>query len=242
MFDSLFIHIRRADASTGILYDRVVPFANITDFTIYPTLDTSQNQHFIQSYSELYRAAFLPAARLPFNPNELQNLINNMSIANTIDIGILHYKFNIMDTNVMLQKIYFDMDSVLREDTSVISSLYMEKTAFIATPLTKSIEEADVSFRIPDSLFFDNTGISIAEMFIDFDDGLGLRAVNFNAFISVSYPQEGLKTLIIKAILANGDTLITYAKLDYSSIPQHANQPSGHPYIENLIGDNAIIA
>jgi hypothetical protein len=65
MFDSLLIHISRTDASTGVLYDRVVPFANITDFTVYPTLDTSQKQYFIQSYSELYRAAFFLKLILP---------------------------------------------------------------------------------------------------------------------------------------------------------------------------------
>jgi len=59
-FDSVFQNISRADATTGILYERVVPFANLVNYnSIFNTVDTSNFTHFIQSYSELYRAAFI---------------------------------------------------------------------------------------------------------------------------------------------------------------------------------------
>jgi len=53
-FDYIFQNVSRVQATTGILYERVVPFANLTS----PNLDTSNYTHFIQAYSELYRAAF----------------------------------------------------------------------------------------------------------------------------------------------------------------------------------------
>lgn len=31
-FDSVFAHISRADATTGILYERVIPFGNLTHY------------------------------------------------------------------------------------------------------------------------------------------------------------------------------------------------------------------
>lgn len=31
-FDSVFFHISRADATSGILYERVLPFGNLTNF------------------------------------------------------------------------------------------------------------------------------------------------------------------------------------------------------------------
>lgn len=31
-FDSIISHISRADATTGILYNRVIPFSNVTSF------------------------------------------------------------------------------------------------------------------------------------------------------------------------------------------------------------------
>ena len=59
-FDNAFRNISRTDATTGVLYDRVVPFANLVNFNsnVEVAVDTSSFRHFIQSYSELYRASF----------------------------------------------------------------------------------------------------------------------------------------------------------------------------------------
>jgi len=60
MFDSVFSVVSRTQATTGILYERVVPFANLVNYnSIINPVDTSNFTHFIQSYSELYRAAFI---------------------------------------------------------------------------------------------------------------------------------------------------------------------------------------
>ena len=61
MFDSVFSVVSRTQATTGILYERVFPFANLVNYNsiFNPTVDTSNFTHFIQSYSELYRAAFI---------------------------------------------------------------------------------------------------------------------------------------------------------------------------------------
>jgi hypothetical protein len=75
-FDSVFQNINRADATTGILYERMVPFAQLNNFnsTVSP-VDTSNSKHFIQAYFELYNAAFDSTVRLPFNIDSLKSLI-----------------------------------------------------------------------------------------------------------------------------------------------------------------------
>ena len=42
MFDSLLFHIGKSDATTGILYDRIVPFAYLMKFTLSAS-DTSDD-------------------------------------------------------------------------------------------------------------------------------------------------------------------------------------------------------
>jgi hypothetical protein len=73
-FDNAFRNISRVEVTTGILYERVLPFARLYNFNsnIYPLVDTSNLDHFIQAYSELYEAAFLPSKTLPMNSDNVK--------------------------------------------------------------------------------------------------------------------------------------------------------------------------
>ena len=57
--DSLLQFLDKEAMQTDILYDRVVPFANLTE-----KVDSSNAEHFIQSWSELYRAYFNPTLKI----------------------------------------------------------------------------------------------------------------------------------------------------------------------------------
>ena len=161
-FDSVFINVSYTDATTGILYERSIPFAMLYNFnsSIAP-VDTSNSRRFIRGFSELYDAAFQPSARLPFNVDSLQSLIGNSG--NVVDIGILHYKFNSFDTLVAYQKLYLDTDSIPHEHTSITASLYTELTAFMASPLAETTMST-TTYRFRDILRFNNTGNSIVAL------------------------------------------------------------------------------
>ena len=61
-FDSVFAHISRADATTGILYERVLPFGNLTQYnSLEGNPDTRSFSHFLRAYNELCRATFQPS-------------------------------------------------------------------------------------------------------------------------------------------------------------------------------------
>ena len=233
-FDSVFQNISRADATTGILYNRSIPFAQLYNFNSSTSfVDTSNNKHFIRAYWELYNAAFQPSAKLSFDVDSLKTLLE--SSENTVDVGILHYKFNTFDSATAYQKLYFDIDSVLYEDTTISASLYLEQIAFIASPLKESIEMETI-FRFRDVLRFDNTGNSIVELWVDFDDGLGLQQIT-DSLITVIYSISGIKTLRFEAILYNGVRLIAYSVIDCMSQIYRAGTPntphSGWNYIDS---------
>jgi len=57
-FQEVFQHVNLNQLSTGILYDRVLPFSNITRYTL-PFLsqsDTCDYYQFVLAYDELYHA------------------------------------------------------------------------------------------------------------------------------------------------------------------------------------------
>jgi len=213
MFDEVFKNVSRTQATTGIIYERAVPFAQLQNFnSMVSSVDTSSSRHFMQGYFELYNAAFQSFAKLPFDVDSLRTML--VASGNIVDIGILHYKFNTIDSVVASQKLII-VDSVLvGEDTTITASLYLEKTAFVVSPLSSFSETDEVTFRFNNDFYFDNTGTSIASLMVDFDDGLGLRSVLVGSSVFVSYPSIGEKTLQFVATFSNGQTRTGYATIN----------------------------
>ena len=213
LFDSLFANISMADATTGLLYDRVVPFANLPAFNSNrnPNVDTIDASIFLQGYFELYNAAIDPAERPLHTVNELRNMIPKDT--NLINIGIVHYRYNTIDSGVAVQKLYFDEDSVLREDKSIEASLFVEDTIFLASPLVDRVEKGMLYYKVAGSNLFNNTGDEIEKITIDFDDGRGFRNVHVDEIISVNYPDTGTHILHFRIFLPGNRIYDAYSKI-----------------------------
>ena len=168
IFDTIFVNISRTEATTGILYDRVIPFSNLTGFS-GNNPDTVDMYRFLYGFHELYNAAFDTVKRLPFDGDSLENLIS--SNAGYVDIGILHYRFNVIDTSVAKQKLYFGQDSVLFENTTISASLYNETTVLLITPFIEEFYPRNLTFRFSSLFHFDNTSNPITQLQANFDDG-----------------------------------------------------------------------
>jgi len=242
-FDHVFRNVNKVDATTGILYERVIPFAQLHKFNskLLP-VDTSNCRHFFQAYLELYKANFLPVQNyFPFDVDSLKSLISNDT--KVVDIGILHFRFNTMDSAVAYQKLYFDADSVLHEDSTISVTLFVERTAFVASPLNKKVDIGTTTFRFKNLFRFDNTGNPILSLLVDFDDGNGLQTIT-DSLQTVTYT-DGKKTLYFEALLTNGDTLISYSTINcFSPFRGNPNNKSGWQYIDSIsfTGNNAIKA
>lgn len=225
-FDSIFVNISHAQATTGILYDRVVPFSNLTNYNsnTNSSVDTSNYSHFIQSYSELYRAAFINSARLPHTIDSFKEQAYNNTKSNKADIGILHYNFNIMDSVVGKAILTVDNNGLVIENQSLPlatgTSLYLQNTAFVAAPLSYEVfGTTGITFSFNNSFNFDNTGAALTLLRVDFGDGQGFRTVSMGNSVLVSYTLDGEKTLHFIAKYSNGQTFNAYSNINYSSIP-----------------------
>ncbi|MDR2927183.1 MAG: hypothetical protein LBV41_03110, partial [Cytophagaceae bacterium] len=235
-FDSVFVNVSRTQAATGILYERVVPFANLTNFdsNVNALVDTSNYRHFIQSYSELYRAAFISSARLPHTVESFKEQAKSSASSNIVDVGMLHYNFNVMDSVVGKAKLIFGSDGTVAENLAVKASMYLQKTAFVAAPLSASVVgAAGITFRFNSSFKFDNTGTQLTLLRVDFGDGQGLRTVSAGTAVLVSYSLSGKKTLRFVATYSNGQTFTAYATIYYDTVLRSAKgNTSGWAYTE----------
>ncbi|MDR1345904.1 MAG: GPI inositol-deacylase, partial [Bacteroidales bacterium] len=242
MFDSVFQHVSRAEATTGILYNRVLPFSGLYRFsTVRARQDTANAEVFKQACRELYEAAFIPAARLPFDADKLADAAGNLS--STVDIGILHCKYNVLNDTVIRQKLYWDADSVIRENRSVAASLYREETAFIVSPLAERMQGSSVTFCFKELLRFDNTGNPIAQLYANFGAGSGWQPVRLNSSVTVYYDSSRLYVMQFMAIFGNGDTAVTRSQVSIensSGGSKGVEQPSNWPWMDKYdkVSDN----
>ena len=226
IFDTIFVNVSRTDATTGVLYDRVIPISSLRQFS-GSNPDTANMYQFLYGFHELYNAAFDTTKRLPFDGDSLENLISNSAY---VDIGILHYRFNVIDTLVAKQKLYFGIDSVLFENTSVSASLYNETTVLLISPFKDALYENNVTFRFASLFHFDNTNNPITQLQVNFDDGNGWQTVGLNSTITVNYPMDGVYTLCFIATYSNGQSDTCYAKIISSSIQYAGSSCTAPPF------------
>ncbi|MBB1287302.1 hypothetical protein HRH25_23200 [Flavisolibacter sp. BT320] len=95
--------LNKSLVTSGILYDRVLPIADIGRFKAAINTDTSGPRHWLQSYFELYNAAYNPAGWLL--PDSLDKILDTLRYANAVPIGLLHYKYNVLDSNAYVDRL-----------------------------------------------------------------------------------------------------------------------------------------
>jgi len=194
--------------STNILYDRVMPIADIERYKAQENLyDTSSPRHLVQAYYELYNAAYNNTSWL--TPELLDSRLDtNKAETNAIPIGMLYYKYNTLDSNAYVDGL---VDSIgtgqLIDNPNRPRSPYFFNSTFIASPIIADnelfIEGENYTFYLDSAYFFKNENLTITQIRIDFGDGQGEWVVNdpFNS----STQARGFFSKIVKTI---GKTLL----------------------------------
>lgn len=157
---------------TGILYDRVFPFANADEYTGLPAftnIDTTSAGHFTQAYYEMYNSTYNNTSLLA--PDSLDNKIKSDGL-NTVPIGILLYKFNSVDTNALQDHL---LDTLVNGQFTDVQgrprSPYFTNTTLIASPLLAEgevLEAGQQTFYIDPAFFLTNNAGTVQQIRIDF--------------------------------------------------------------------------
>ncbi len=182
--DSCLVNLNKSGVTTGILYDRVFPFASLAIFN-QNYADTSSYSHFKQGYSELYDAAYSNGGMItPDNFNQqISAEINN----GIYPIGILNYRFNYLDTMAVEHNLIYNSGLLLYDVPNRTSSPYIERLLSLGAVLADSITTSTPYFELSSSLYLNNTGNAIANVNVDFADGSGLHQLSLGQGISINY-------------------------------------------------------
>ncbi|RSK40952.1 hypothetical protein [Hymenobacter perfusus] len=105
--DSLTAALDKSAVPSGILYDRVFPLARLDQFG-QTTTDTTRFEHFVQAHQELwyasYRAVTLGSA------TTLRARAAQHRQAGVVPIGVLHHRFNLLDTLAVQRNMFSQPD------------------------------------------------------------------------------------------------------------------------------------
>lgn len=233
MADTLLYPLNKSYVTTGILYDRVYPFASLHTFnSINP--DTSGYLHFMQSYSELYHAAYNNTGM--WREGYLDTLVKAMSYTdNTIPIGVLYYNFNMIDTNAVQNNLlYRGADSMYHDVAGrPYSPYWLQKVTVAAALAPDSLPygNGNFQFKFYSGLFVTNKGLTISSLQADFGNGYGYQNITSGNIVTVYYATGGQKIIRFSINYSDGTQANTYAQINIQQIGNSGNGAAryGHP-------------
>jgi hypothetical protein len=158
-------NLNKTPINTGILYDRMLPIADIERFKQQNQFsDTTGPRHWIQAYYELYQSAYNTSGWT--TPETLENGIDiNPDLDNGIPIGILNYKYNLMDSNAYVDNLLDTLPNGQFIDVSGRPrNPYFTYSTFIASPL---ISDDEIFTENENYTFYLDTKFFVYNEFID---------------------------------------------------------------------------
>jgi hypothetical protein len=212
VIDSLLLHLDKSAISTGILYDRAWPLANLQTVN-NSSPDTLSNVYFKQAYFEMFTSAYNQSAWVP--TDTIKNRITAARIAKYYPIGISFYRFNVIDTAALTNHlIQMHSDSLYYDVPGRATSPYNTMRAFIASPLVDSVDATSyVQFNFPTNLFINKSSLTMSSLKVDFNDGNGLVSVSLGQSYSITYTSNGIKYLKFVIIMSDNSTYTTYGQV-----------------------------
>ncbi|MBP1629964.1 MAG: hypothetical protein H6Q15_857 [Bacteroidetes bacterium] len=227
-FDSLYRHIRFDTISSGILYNRVFPFANLEKKSSQLD-DTTNSINFIQSYSELKRSIINPNLQsFGLSIDDLRNNINSNSNDSVSPIGIIISDYSIIDTNSFNNgKIYF-IDSIPYANDTNALGIFIKKNIFMATPLSTNFTNLSITFNVNSLFYFNSSLVALSNLQIDYGDGTGFHSYSSSQIFSISeniiYTTYGKKTIKIKGTLSNGSIITSISIINIVEITEFEDE------------------
>lgn len=159
--DNILTNVDKSPITTGILYDRVMSFADLDLLKEDGLVTTSNYQHFMQSWSELYRASYNPTS-LNLESLKADSQIDTPVLAmgamaigipnspviqsNTVYLGIINTKMNYIDFGTPSQPSLDYNNGYLYNKPGI--NPFLEKQVTVIAPLKAKIIANNAVFKL----------------------------------------------------------------------------------------------
>lgn len=213
-------NLNPANVSTGVLYDRTVPLANLPAYgnkigLINPMRQIAAStspSHFFLALEDLWHTDYLnrfPDPEVTYNNNQVKQDTINIGVINT-DLNL--FREDAVDIGALLVQ---GADSLFYENPNTsISPYQLYRNAFLATPLKKKSLTKTVAYHIDSQFWIETAQSAINKLEIDFKDGNGFITVYKNNTYTIFYPTYGTKQITLKATFKNQKTKTVNSDLE----------------------------
>jgi len=191
--------IDKSQIPTGILYESVFPWAEITSFDGSETTDTTSTLHFIQAYSEIYNSSFSRGSMI--HPSDFEKKLIDFHSDPDFHhpIGIIDYNFNTIKDDAVTNNLLSVNNGKLYDVIGRTDTPYESKNTFIAVPLfaegfDRLFTGATHTFYLDSDFILSNNGFTLSDYeFIDFEvDGQLIHRETISSLMN--NPQHRIKS------------------------------------------------
>ena len=221
--DSLFLHMDKSGITTGILYDRVFPFANLPFFNVNTNQpDTIDFSFFIQGSSELRRAAYTFNNNLPPAADYFYEVKKQATFNNTVNISVVSYNYNYIDTSAIDNGLLYigSTDSLFYDVPGRPNSPFLLKQTTFVSPVDSALDYStgQFSFKFNDSNYYRNHSKVINRVLINFNNGGGDIVFNSGTSYSPVYASSGEKICRATVEFTDGTSSTNYFTIQVKNI------------------------
>lgn len=202
MADSLLQYLDKSEVTTSILYDRVFPFARLDEYR--NSLDTTNYQHFMQVYNELYSAHYNPKGKLA-STDSYDDIVDWYRFNSILPLGIMDMKYNQLKPDAVEKNLIYYKDNYLYDNSSRTESPYEEKKIQMASLMADEIEEGNVTIKLIPELLISNTNKTIDHVEMKIGDKLGNCSLSPGDSVIVSLNEVGLENVSTTVYYTDGD-------------------------------------
>lgn len=169
-------------------------------------------------------------------PEWLAALITEKRDANIVPIGVLNYRFNVLDSEAVQKNlIYLGADSLLYDVPGRSQTPYYTREIFLGSPLLERILPGSVTFQFPSTMLLQNNPVTVTSLYIDFGEGQ-TATLTPGSSATVQLQQTGERTLTLTASFSNGSQKVIRAVLEVQAQSGGTSGGSGTLRLQDLKG------
>lgn len=206
----ILANLNTTQITSGVLIDKITSFTNLINYNTTEK-NISNNEHFTQALSELYRGSDLTRF---ISLSELKIRTATTTASNSVDIGIL---------NTTFQKLNYNEDvpssgGLLFQNEQFVTipnkPSFISKKIVVASPLKDMVTGSSINFNFKTNLILNNATTNIKTLVVNFD-GTNSTTIISNGVITiptktVNFTTSGAKTLQFTTTFTDNTTITTY--------------------------------
>ena len=213
--DSLTQNISKKDVTTGILYDRVYPFARLDAFN-RTQADTTGYYHFRQAYAEMYNAHLGTPTNM-VAPDDWDAMVEYYQFNGELPLGVVDIAYNQLKSDAVSRNLLSYTNGLLYDVQGRTESPFEERRVRMAALLAESIKPGAVTLSWHKPLLPYNAGAAVTSVQLQFSNGMApVTLSSGNPRQTVTFTQ-GTINITATVNYDNGTSFTSLSMLDVAA-------------------------